>query len=161
MLRVYRKDVLRVFRQSIARAVIHPIVWLPVPGMVLSFCHVTLPEPVLTSVGLIAKAAGGTSLFALGLMLYGERFVINANILVNLGIKNFVQPALMALGAVLFGVVGAPAHQAIITGAVPTATAAAMFAIKSNTYTRDATATILVSTILGVFTEGLLIACFF
>ncbi len=36
-----------------------------------------------------------------------------------------------------------------------------MFAIKSNTYTRDATATILVSTILGVFTEGLLIACFF
>jgi malonate transporter and related proteins len=156
-----RSDVLRVFRQSIARAVIHPIVWLPVSGMVLSFCHVTLPEPVLTSVGLIAKAAGGTSLFALGLMLYGERFVINANILVNLGIKNFVQPALMALGAVLFGVVGAPAHQAIITGAVPTATAAAMFAIKSNTYTRDATATILVSTILGVFTEGLLIACFF
>lgn len=156
-----RTDVLRVFRQSIARAVIHPIVWLPVSGMVLSFCHVTLPEPVLTSVGLIAKAAGGTSLFALGLMLYGERFVINANILVNLGIKNFVQPALMALGAVLFGVVGAPAHQAIITGAVPTATAAAMFAIKSNTYTRDATATILVSTILGVFTEGLLIACFF
>ena len=155
-----RTDVLRVFRQSIARAVIHPIVWLPVSGMVLSFCHVTLPEPVLTSVGLIAKAAGGTSLFALGLMLYGERFVINANILVNLGIKNFVQPALMALGAVLFGVVGAPAHQAIITGAVPTATAA-MFAIKSNTYTRDATATILVSTILGVFTEGLLIACFF
>jgi len=156
-----RSDVLRVFRQSIARAVIHPIVWLPVSGMVLSFCHITLPEPVQTSVGLIAKAAGGTSLFALGLMLYGERFVINANILVNLGMKNFVQPALMALGAVLFGVVGAPAHQAIITGAVPTATAAAMFAIKSNTYTRDATATILVSTILGVFTEGLLIACFF
>ena len=68
---------------------------------------------------------------------------------------------LMALGAVLFGVVGAPAHQAVITGAVPTATAAAMFALKSNTYTGDATATILVSTILGVVTEGLLIAYFF
>ncbi|MFP3557017.1 AEC family transporter [Paraburkholderia sp. SIMBA_049] len=154
-------DVLRVFGQSIARAVINPIVWLPISGMVLSFCHVTLPGPVLTSVDLIAKAAGGTSLFALGLMLYGERFVINANVLANLGIKNFLQPALMALGAVLFGVVGAPAHQAVITGAVPTATAAAMFALKSNTYTRDATATILVSTILGVVTEGLLIAYFF
>jgi hypothetical protein len=36
-----------------------------------------------------------------------------------------------------------------------------MFALKSNTYTADATATILVSTILGVVTEGLLIAYFF
>ncbi|MBT2794275.1 AEC family transporter [Paraburkholderia strydomiana] len=154
-------DVLRIFGQSVTRALVNPIVWLPVSGMVLSLCHVTLPEPVLTSVDLIAKAAGGTSLFALGLMLYGERFVINANVLVNLGMKNFLQPALMALGAVLFGVAGPPAHQVVITGAVPTATAAAIFALKSNTYTGDATATILVSTILGVVTEGLLIAYFF
>jgi malonate transporter len=157
----HRPDILRIFGESIARAVINPIVWLPVSGMVLSFCRVTLPGPVLTSVDLIAKAAGGTSLFALGLMLYGERFVINANVLVNLGLKNFLQPGIMALGAVLFGVVGAPAHQAVITGAVPTATAAAMFALKTNTYTANATATILISTILGVITEGLLIAYFF
>jgi predicted permease len=156
-----RPDILRIFGQSIARAVINPIVWLPISGMVLSFAHVTLPGPVLTSIDLIAKAAGGTSLFALGLMLYGERFKINANVLANLGIKNFLQPLIMALGAVLFGVVGAPAHQAVITGAVPTATAAAMFALKNNTYTADATSTILISTILGVLIEGLLIAYFF
>jgi malonate transporter len=141
--------------------VINPIVWLPVSGMVLSFAHVTLPEPVLTSVDLIAKSAGGASLFALGLMLYGERFMINANVLTNLAIKNFVQPGLMVVGTILFGVVGAPAHQAVITGAVPTATAAAMFALKTKTYTADATATILISTILGIATEGLLIAYFF
>jgi malonate transporter len=141
--------------------VINPIVWLPISGMVLSFAHVTLPEPVITSVDLIAKSAGGASLFALGLMLYGERFMINANVLTNLAIKNFLQPALMVLGTILFGVVGAPAHQAVITGAVPTATAAAMFALKSKTYTADATATILISTILGIVTEGLLIAYFF
>ncbi|MGA7778077.1 MAG: AEC family transporter [Paraburkholderia sp.] len=116
---------------------------------------------MLTSFDLIAKAAGGTSLFALGLMLYGERFMVNANVLTNLAVKNFLQPALMVLGAVLFGVVGAPAHQAVITGAVPTATAAAMFALKSKTYTADATATILISTILGIATEGMLIAYFF
>jgi malonate transporter len=156
-----RPDILRIFGQSVARAVINPIVWLPISGMVLSFAHVTLPEPVLASVDLIAKSAGGASLFALGLMLYGERFMINANVLTNLAIKNFLQPALMVLGTVLFGVVGAPAHQAVITGAVPTATAAAMFALKTNTYTADATATILISTILGIVTEGLLIAYFF
>jgi predicted permease len=154
-------DILRIFGMSIARAVINPIVWLPILGMVLSFCRVTLPGPMLTSVDLIAKAAGGTSLFALGLMLYGERFVINANVLANLGLKNFLQPGLMAVGAVMFGVVGAPAHQAVITGAVPTATAAAMFALKTKTYTANATATILISTLLGVITEGLLIAYFF
>jgi hypothetical protein len=156
-----KPDVLRIFGQSIARAVINPIVWLPISGMILSFSHVTLPEPVLTSVDLMAKSAGGASLFALGLLLYGERFLINANVLTNLAIKNFLQPVLMALGAVLFGVVGAPAHQAVITGAVPTATAAAMFALKNRTYTANATATILIGTILGVVTEGLLIAYFF
>ncbi|WP_322008765.1 AEC family transporter [Paraburkholderia sp. J12] len=156
-----KPDVWRVFGQSLLRAVLNPIVWLPVSGMVLSFCHVTLPGPVLLSVDLVAKAAGGTSLFALGLMLYGERFMLNANVLTNLAIKNVLQPALMALGVVLFGLKGAPAHQVVITGAVPTATAAAMFALKTKTYTADATATILISTILGVAIEGLLIAYFF
>lgn len=153
--------IFRVFLDSIGKAVINPIVWLPITGMILSFCHVKVPGPALESVDLIAKAAGGTSLFALGLMLYGERFMVDANVLVNLGIKNFLQPGLMAVGAVLFGVTGSSAHQAVITGAVPTATAAAMFALKNKTYTADATATILISTILGVITEGLLIAYFF
>jgi malonate transporter len=36
-----------------------------------------------------------------------------------------------------------------------------MVALKSKTYTADATATILISTILGIFTEGLLVAYFF
>ena len=156
-----RPNIARVFGQSVARAVINPIVWLPISGMILSFSHVKLPGPVLNSVDLIAKSAGGTSLFALGLMLYGERFMINANVLTNLAIKNFLQPGLMVVGAVLFGVAGGSAHQAVITGAVPTATAAAMFALKNQTYTANATATILISTILGVVTEGLLIAYFF
>ncbi len=56
--------------------------------------------------------------------------------------------------------VGASAQQAIITGAVPTATAAAMFALKNKTYTADATLTILIGTVLGIGTEGILMALF-
>jgi malonate transporter and related proteins len=151
-------DVRGVLLQSLGRAVINPIVWLPISGAILTFCGVKLPGPVLGAVGMVAKSAGGTSLFALGLMLYGEKFRINTNVLANLGMKNFLQPALMAVGAVLFGLDKTDAHQAILTGAVPTATAAAMFALKNNTYTADATATILISTIMGLFTEGVLIA---
>jgi len=152
------RDALAVLGHSLAGAVVNPIVWLPVCGVILSLARVKLPEPVLNSVDMIAKAAGGTSLFALGLMLYGERFRINANVLANLGLKNFLQPALMLLGVVMFGLTGDLAKQVVITGAVPTATAAAMFALKNKTYTADATATILLSTILGIATEGILIA---
>jgi malonate transporter len=152
------RNVRGVLLQSIGRAVINPIVWLPISGAILSVCGVKLPTPVLGAVGMIARSAGGTSLFALGLMLYGERFRINANVLANLGMKNFLQPALMALGAIMFGLAKTDAHQAIITGAVPTATAAAMFALKNRTYTSDATATILLSTLIGLVTEGILIA---
>jgi predicted permease len=154
------KDTLHVLNHSLAGAVTNPIVFLPITGLVLSFLHVKLPTPVLSSVDIIGKASGGTSLFALGLMLYGEKFSINLNVITNIGIKNFVQPALMLLGVVIFGLTKDPAHQAIITGAVPTATAAAMFALRNKTYTADATSTILVSTVLGIGTEAILIGLF-
>ncbi|GGF18170.1 hypothetical protein GCM10011611_25060 [Aliidongia dinghuensis] len=147
-----------ILSHALVGAAINPIVWLPLLGVALSFAHVALPDPVLASVDTIARAAGGTSLFALGIMLYGERFAINANVLANIGIKNFLQPGLMALGVALFGLSGGPARQVIITGAVPTATAASMFALKNNTYTADATATILLSTLLGIAIEAALIA---
>ncbi|RFU45245.1 AEC family transporter [Paraburkholderia sp. DHOC27] len=153
-------SVMRVIGRSLGGAAINPIVFLPVFGVILSFYQVKLPVPVLTAVDLMAKAAGGTSLFALGLMLYGEKLQINLNVLTNIGIKNFIMPAMMLLGVILFRLTGAPAHQAIITGAVPTATAAAMFALKNNTYTADATSTILLSTVLGIGTEALLIGMF-
>jgi predicted permease len=152
------KELLALLLRSVAGAIKNPIVWLPVAGVMLSFCRVRLPAPVLASVEMVAKSAGGTSLFALGLMLYGEQFRINANVLANLGMKNFLQPALMLAGAGLFGLTRDAAHQALITGAVPTATAAAMFALKNDSYTADATATILISTVVGIFTEGVLIA---
>jgi malonate transporter and related proteins len=147
-----------VLSRSLASAVIAPIVWLPVTGMILSFAHVSLPAPVLTSVDLIGKASGGVSLFALGLMLYGEPVRVNADILTNIGLKNFFQPALMVLGVFLFGLTGQLAKQVVITGAVPTATAASMFALRNRTYTAEATSTIFISTLLGLFTEAVLIA---
>jgi malonate transporter len=154
------KDAVHVLAHSLGGAAMNPIVFLPIFGVILSLCHVKLPVPVLTSVDIIGKASGGTSLFALGLMLYGEKFQINRNVLTNIGIKNFLMPVLMLLGAVIFRLHGAVAHQAIITGAVPTATAAAMFALKNKTYTADATSTILLSTALGIGTEAILIGLF-
>ncbi|MES2019601.1 MAG: AEC family transporter, partial [Pseudomonadota bacterium] len=91
-------------RQSIGKTLTNQMVWLPIVGVALSFSHLTLPAPLMESVDLVARAAGGVSLLALGLMFYGERPKLNLNVLSNVGIKNFLQPALMLLGIWLFGV---------------------------------------------------------
>ena len=152
------KTIRHILATSLWGAVINPIVWLPVLGAVLCFAHITLPAPVLASTDMVAKAAGGTSLFALGLMFYGERPRISGEILVNVGLKNFLQPVLMLGSALLLGLHGSLMHQTIITGAVPTATAASMFALRNKAYTGEASGTILLSTFLGIFTEAALIA---
>ncbi|MES2019600.1 MAG: AEC family transporter, partial [Pseudomonadota bacterium] len=50
------------------------------------------------------------------------------------------------------------ARQALIVGAVPTAIAASMFAIRNNSYAGDASQSVLVGTVLAVFSEAALIA---
>jgi predicted permease len=154
------KNAVSILAHSLGGAAANPIVFLPILGVILSFSHINLPPPILASVDIIGKASGGTSLFALGLMLYGEKFCINRNVITNIGMKNFLQPALMLLAGLVLGLAKTPYHEAIITGAVPTATAAAMFALKNKTYTADATSTILISTVLGIVTEAILIGLF-
>jgi malonate transporter and related proteins len=153
-------QIAHILGSSLKSAALNPLVWLPLLGVALSFAHVALPAFVAACVGMVAKAAGGISLFALGLMFCGEQLRINADVLVNIGLKNFLQPALMFAGVMLFGLTGSLAHQVIITGAVPTATAASMFALRNKIYTAEAAGTILLSTLLGIVTETLLIAAF-
>jgi malonate transporter len=126
--------------------------------MILSFCHVTLPEPV-AGFGRSDRQSGGrrVALCARADALW-RAGPVNADVLTNIGLKNFVQPALMVLGIVHLRLSGELASQVVITGAVPTATAASMFALRNKTYTAEATSTILISTVLGLFTEALLIA---
>jgi predicted permease len=154
------KDSLRVLGDSLIGAATNPIVWLPIAGVLCSLVHLSLPHPLTASIAMVARSAGGTSLFALGLMLYGEKVTLNSNVLVNLGIKNFLQPGLMLAAAAVLGMTLTATREAVITGATPTATAAAMFALRNKTYTADATSTILLSTILGIFTAAGLIALF-
>jgi predicted permease len=145
-------------RQSIGKTLTNQMVWLPIVGVVLSFSRVTLPAPLLESVDLLARAAGGVSLLALGLMFHGERPRLNANVVSNVGIKNFLQPALMLLGVWLFNVDHDFARQALIVGAVPTAIAASMFAVRNNSHVSDASQSVLIGTVLAVFSEAALIA---
>jgi len=153
-----KASVSAIFLSSIKKTLCNQMVWLPILGVVMSVNGVKLPMMFDHSVDLVARTAGGVSLLALGLMFFGERPSFGGEVLTNVGMKTILQPALMVLGVFLFKVDAEFAKQALIVGAVPTAIAAAMYAVRNETYESIASDSVVVGTVVAVFVEAALIA---
>lgn len=138
--------------KSLLDAVKQPVVWLPIIGTILALFGIHAPQVFELSFNLIGQAAAGVALFTLGLLLYGQRLRIDRDIAVNALLKDVGQPAAMLGLAVLLGVHGAPARELFLTGAIPTATAASMFALRYRAYAEEAAASTLVGTLASVAT---------
>ena len=143
--------------QNLLNAVKNPIVWIPISGVLLSLAGVQLPHMLSMPIEMVGKIAGGLSLFALGLLFYGERPTLNIQTCTNISIKNLIQPAMMATAGLAFGLSHTLMQQVIIIGATPSAIAAGMFALRSDTYIESASSSILLGTAIGVITEGIMI----
>jgi malonate transporter len=144
--------------KSIFAALKKPLVWAPLAGIVLALCHVPMPDVATKSLNLIGTATSGVALFALGLVLSGQKLRIGVAALVNTCLKMLAQPLVMLLLAILLGVTGVYRREMILLGALPTASMTAMFAVEYDTYTAESDATILLSTILSLATLGICIA---
>ncbi len=142
---------------SLLDAVKQPLVWLPVAGAVLALAGVHMPQVLALSFDLIGKSAAGVALFTLGLILYGQRLRVDRDIALNALLKNVGQPAIFLGLTLLLGIHGAPACELFLTGAIPTATAASMLALRYRTYPDEAAASTLVSTVGAVVTISLAI----
>jgi predicted permease len=142
---------------SVVDAVKQPLVWLPVAGAVLALSGVHLPQVLALSFDLIGKSAAGVALFTLGLIIYGQRLRVDRDIALNALLKNVGQPAIFLGLALLLGIHGAPARELVLTGAIPTATAASMLALRYRTYSDEAAASTLISTVGAVVTITLAI----
>ncbi|SCC12934.1 AEC family transporter [Kosakonia oryziphila] len=147
----------KLIMQNLLQAVRNPIVWIPVSGVVLSLAGVQLPHLLSAPIEMVGKIAGGLSLFALGLLFYGERPSLNLQTFTNISIKNLIQPAMMAVAGLTFGLSHTLMQQVVIIGATPSAIAAGMFALRSDTYIESASSSILIGTAIGVLTEGVMI----
>ena len=112
--------------QNLLNAVRTPSVWIPISGVLLSLAGIQLPPLLSVPVEMVGKIAGGLSLFALGLLFYGERPTVNIQTCTNISIKNLIQPAMMALAGLAFGLSHTLMQQVIIIGATPSAIAAGM-----------------------------------
>jgi predicted permease len=67
----------------------------------------------------------------------------------NISIKNLIQPAMMAAAGLAFGLSHTLLQQVVIIGATPSAIAAGMFALRSDTYIDTASSSILIGTAVG------------
>ncbi|WP_158742714.1 AEC family transporter [Acidisphaera sp. L21] len=142
---------------SVLGAIKQPLVWAPLAGIAFALIQFPLPEFVAKSFNLIGVATSGVALFALGLVLSGQKFSIGWAALLNVFCKVALQPAVMLGFAVLFNVVGVYRREMILLAALPTASMTAMFAVEYDVYVAESDATILLSTIISIATLGILI----
>jgi malonate transporter len=149
---------MKIIWTSVLGACRQPLVWAPLLGIVIAVLRIPVPEVAVKSLNLIGTATSGVALFALGLVLSGQKLHVGVAALVNTVFKMLAQPAVMLLLAVLLGVTGVYRREMILLGALPTASMTAMFAVQYDVYVAESDATILLSTILSLFTLGLCIA---
>jgi hypothetical protein len=144
--------------KSIWGAVRQPLVWAPLLGIAIAVLQLPMPEVATKSLNLIGTATSGVALFALGLVLSGQKLKVGFAALTNTAFKMLAQPAVMLLLALLLGVTGVYRREMILLGALPTASMTAMFAVQYDVYVAESDATILLSTLLSLATLGVCIA---
>ena len=138
--------------RSVLDAIRQPVVWLPVIGATLALCGIHAPKVLELSFNLIGQAAAGVALFALGLILYGQRLRVDRDVAFNVLIKNIGQPAALFGPTLIFSLHEASARELFLTGAIPTATAASMLSLRYKSYADEAAASTLVSTVGSIVT---------
>ena len=131
-------------------AVKQPLVWLPVLGAVCSLLHVQLPVILFSMINEVGSAAGGVALFTLGLMLAGLTFKVDREVLLNVLVKNILQPALLLGAALAFGLHGPLAQQVLLIGVLPAATFVPALAHTSRTYEGESSLSAMASTLFSI-----------
>jgi malonate transporter len=124
----------------------------PVLGVVLALAGLHLPALVDNAVEEIGKAAGGAALFILGMMMAQNPVRFGRNVLANLALKNFVQPAIMLGAALALKLDPTLTKEVFLIGVMPTATAASVLAQRYGVYGQEAASTTAASTLLAILT---------
>jgi malonate transporter and related proteins len=132
----------------------HPFIVATILGVVASGFSIKVPGAIATVLDMLARAAGPTALFALGLTVGLRPFTgIKLDTLTVSLLKLVVQPALMF--ALMYFVAGAEANwlkAAVMMAALPTASNAFILARQHNSYVNGASMAVLVTTVVSAVT---------
>lgn len=141
--------------RSLLGAVKQPLVWLPVLGAILAIVGVRLPDLIDNSVEQIGQAAGGVALFTLGLMLAQNSVRLGRDVVVNVALKNLIQPAIILGAALAFRLDSTLTKEVFLIGVMPSAIEASVLAQRYGTYTQQAAATTAASTFFAIISISL------
>lgn len=146
-----------IFAKTVCLSLKKPLVWAPALGIVLSLTDIVLPRPIQQGFTLIGSATSGVSLFCLGLIISSVKIRLSADIWGNVILKNSLHPILMYVLTLMLGVSGLLQREIILLAALPSATMTAMFANEARIYEGEASTSILLGTVLSLFTFALAI----
>jgi len=129
-----------------------PIVIGPFTGIIVALMGWHIPDIALNSCDLIGKATPGVALFLTGLVLSTQNIRFSPPVITSVLLKNFIQP-FIAFGFVLaLGLTGASARAAVLIGAVPCGFFGILFGLSNDVKSEVAGASLLLSSILSIFT---------
>src|SRR5258708_26006713 len=137
---------------NLKSTVTKPLVWAPILGAVLVLFGVKLPPLAEASIKLVGGTAGGTALFALGVMLSGLTPRLDKMAISVLLLKNLVQPAVALALALAFHFSGVLSKGIVLAAACPCATASAMLASTYRIDEQPTTSAVVLSNIAGILT---------
>ena len=136
--------------KAFGKALLQPLVFLPILGAVLAVYGVKIPDLLQSSINELGKTAGGVALFFLGLFISKSKFSLSKETLFNVLIKNIVQAAIILGVGIALGLRGELLASAFLIGVIPTATAVPALAVGHKAYMDEAASTAVISTLFAL-----------
>ncbi len=135
-----------------------PIVWAPVLATILVLLGLSVPKELVSMLNLIGSATSGVALFASGLILAAYRVKVTVETAGNTLVKMIMQPLLMVLLVIAFGIGKPLSSEAILLCTLPTAVVPSMFALHYHVYEAEAASTLLLTTLAMIVVVPMAIA---
>ncbi len=139
-------------RVSMWRALQKPVFWAPVLGVVAAVVELHRPIYFDKSLSILGDATEGTALFVTGLIASAQRFNLNWGVGWAVLGKNVIQPALCLAVALVLGLPLDHTRYAVLLSALPSGFFGILFGEGFDATPEVASASLIASTVLGIFT---------
>jgi hypothetical protein len=150
--------VLTLVAKSLLGSLRQPVVLFPLLGTILLLVGVAVPKEIESMLNLIGSATSGVAVFVAGLIIAAYHVKLTVEIAANTLVKMIVQPALMALLVMGFGIGKPLGSEAILICALPTAVIPVMLALHYKVYEAEAASTLLLTTLTMIVVVPVVIA---
>jgi malonate transporter and related proteins len=142
------KEIAVLIIHSVSKAVKAPYVWAPAVGLVFVLLGIHISPLISSMFNLIGQTTSGLALFGAGLIMAAHTVRLNWVVAVNAMLKSVVQPSLMLVLLLIFGLHNPMASVWTVTVAMPTAVIVPIIASRYRTYQFEAGSVMVLTSVL-------------